>query len=225
MLYLLKYRKCWEARFISHLDLLRGIQRALRRSALPLDFSRGFNPHPIISFVTSPLPVSYTSETELLSFTLKNAVDIEQIIAQLARAFPPGVVPVEVQTTDKNTTSLFENSIRYLVFLKSSQTDQTTQTVIESINFHLPEGSQCKQINFDIVDERKIFSQKNSPFILSELFSDVFTVTLPQEKHHFRPDRIISEQFKDIKYHIHRQALQVRISVNGCAAGIVVRGS
>ena len=217
MFYLLKYRKCWESRFISHLDLLRAIQRALRRSNLPLDFTRGFNPRPIISFVTSPLPVGYTSETELLSFALKHPVDIKQIIAQLTRAFPPGIVPVEVQTAEKNTTLLSENCILYLVFLKFPQTDlsvQTAQTVIENIALHLPEGSLVKHINFDTVDERKIFSQEKPPFRLSKLFFDAFTITLPREKHHFRTDRLISEQFKDVKYHIHRQALLCTVAKN-----------
>jgi hypothetical protein len=43
------FEKRGRARFLSHLEMLNVIQRALRRSALPLNYSEGFHPHPKIS--------------------------------------------------------------------------------------------------------------------------------------------------------------------------------
>ena len=37
-------------RYIGHLDLMRTVQRALRRSNLPIKYSNGFNPHIRLSF-------------------------------------------------------------------------------------------------------------------------------------------------------------------------------
>ncbi|MDW7651150.1 MAG: TIGR03936 family radical SAM-associated protein [Bacillota bacterium] len=52
-------------RYLSHLDLMRAWQRALRRAQLPVAYSAGFNPHPRMSFA-SALAVGVTSEAEYL---------------------------------------------------------------------------------------------------------------------------------------------------------------
>ena len=54
---------------VSHLDLQRFMQMALRRSALPVAYSQGFNPHPLLSFA-SALAMGWTSEAELMDIKL-----------------------------------------------------------------------------------------------------------------------------------------------------------
>ena len=45
-----KFSRKGAACYMSHLDLLRCVQRTLRRANMPLAYSQGFNPHPILSF-------------------------------------------------------------------------------------------------------------------------------------------------------------------------------
>ena len=52
-----------QASYISHLDLLRTIQRAFPRTELEIRHSQGYHPHPIISIVL-PLPVGQSSDCE-----------------------------------------------------------------------------------------------------------------------------------------------------------------
>jgi len=47
--YRVVFEKRGRARFLSHLEMLNVIQRALRRSGLPLSYSEGFHPHPKLS--------------------------------------------------------------------------------------------------------------------------------------------------------------------------------
>lgn len=61
-------------RFISHLDVLRYWERAIRRAGLPLAYSQGFTPHPKIAFA-GPLPLGFTSEAEVMDVTLDGAID------------------------------------------------------------------------------------------------------------------------------------------------------
>ena len=49
------FKKDYECRYISHLDLNRCMLRALHKSKLPVWHTEGFNPHP---FATFPLPLS-----------------------------------------------------------------------------------------------------------------------------------------------------------------------
>ena len=52
-------------RFVGHLDVMRTLQRALRRAEIPLCYSQGFNPHPLMGFA-SPLALGCTGEQELM---------------------------------------------------------------------------------------------------------------------------------------------------------------
>ena len=49
------FSKFGRARFISHLDLMRTIQRAFFRAGIQIKHTEGYNPHP---FVSIALPLS-----------------------------------------------------------------------------------------------------------------------------------------------------------------------
>jgi radical SAM-linked protein len=65
----IKYTKEERVKYISHLDFLRLVQRAIRRADIPVAYSQGFNPHPRLSFA-SALAVGVTSEGEYLDIYL-----------------------------------------------------------------------------------------------------------------------------------------------------------
>ena len=43
---IIRFSKEERVKYISHLDLMRTLQRALRRAKIPVAFSQGFNPNP-----------------------------------------------------------------------------------------------------------------------------------------------------------------------------------
>lgn len=84
------FSKNSSARFISHLDLLRTFERAIRRASLPVAFSKGFNPHSLISFA-APLPVGVAGESECMEVVLTGDVPPERICSLLNNVLPEGV--------------------------------------------------------------------------------------------------------------------------------------
>ena len=44
------YRKRGRAKYISHLDITRCMQRSLKRAGLPVWYTQGFNPHMYMTF-------------------------------------------------------------------------------------------------------------------------------------------------------------------------------
>ena len=58
-----KYTKTDGAEFISHLDLLRHIDRTLRRAGIEVEYSQGFHKHPRI-FMGNPLALGVRSVSE-----------------------------------------------------------------------------------------------------------------------------------------------------------------
>ena len=79
------------ARHVSHLDLLRAMQRALRRAELPVKYSEGFNPHQVIAF-GSAMSVGMESDGEWLDVALHTDMDEATFLARAAAQMPPGIV-------------------------------------------------------------------------------------------------------------------------------------
>ena len=79
-----------QASYISHLDLLRTIQRAFPRTELDIRHSQGYHPHPIISIVL-PLPVGQSSDCELLDFEVTQTADGSGIAEKLNAGMPCGL--------------------------------------------------------------------------------------------------------------------------------------
>lgn len=65
MIIRVKFGKEGALRFIGHLDVLRTFQKIFRRAGIPMAFSQGFSPHPIMSFAL-PLGLGLSSEGEYL---------------------------------------------------------------------------------------------------------------------------------------------------------------
>ena len=77
-------------KYISHLDWMRTIERALRRARLPVAYSAGYSPHPRLAY-TPPLSVGNTSEAELVAVELASPLDPDTVKERLAAALPPGI--------------------------------------------------------------------------------------------------------------------------------------
>jgi len=76
------FRKGDRVRYISHLDVLRFWERAIRRADLPLAYSQGFTPHPKIGFA-SPLPLGFIGESEVMDVTLDERMSPEEFAERI----------------------------------------------------------------------------------------------------------------------------------------------
>ena len=88
--YVIKFTKESEIKFISHLDLMRTIQRIIRRGRLPVEYSRGFNPHMNLS-IAQPLSVGVYSKGEYLDIVFTEELDEQVIVDRLNANTPRGI--------------------------------------------------------------------------------------------------------------------------------------
>ncbi|MGQ9626997.1 MAG: TIGR03936 family radical SAM-associated protein [Anaerolineae bacterium] len=93
---LLTFAKGEEVKYISHLDLVRLWERALRRAGVPLAYSQGFNPQPRIT-VAAPLPVGFTGRAELIDVLLAGPVDLPDFARKVQGTLPGGVELLAVE--------------------------------------------------------------------------------------------------------------------------------
>ena len=97
------YAKYGRARYISHLDFMRSMQRIIKRSKLPVWHTQGFNPHVYLMFPLA-LPLGTDSRVEIMDFALTQKLDNETVRKQLDEKCPEGIEIISVtQPVHKHT--------------------------------------------------------------------------------------------------------------------------
>ncbi|HOU23789.1 MAG: hypothetical protein BWY10_02224 [Chloroflexi bacterium ADurb.Bin180] len=99
------FAKQAELRYISHLDLMRAWERALRRARLPVAHTQGFNPRPRLLFAAA-LAVGWTGSAELLDLFLEQRVDLRLAARALLVQLPPGLEVSSITEVDLTLPSL-----------------------------------------------------------------------------------------------------------------------
>jgi radical SAM-linked protein len=85
------FRVVGDQRFLSHHDMMRLWERAMRRAALPLRMSEGFNPRPRLS-LSEPRSVGIASDAELFEFELADWINPDDVLERIRRQLPEGIV-------------------------------------------------------------------------------------------------------------------------------------
>lgn len=104
-----RFSKLGKVRFISHRDVARIWERALRRAELPVAYTEGFSPRPKLSFGLA-LPTGHESLGEYLDIDLASAadgvVDVDDLPARLDPCLPVGIDVQGAAVIEPGTPSL-----------------------------------------------------------------------------------------------------------------------
>ena len=103
--YRLTYAKTGRARYISHLDMMRSMQRAFKRARIPIWYTQGFNPHAYLNFPLA-LPLGTDSEVEILDVALLEKMELEDIVSRINDKMPEGLWIVKADKPVKKHTEI-----------------------------------------------------------------------------------------------------------------------
>lgn len=107
-----KYEKREEVKYVGHLDTMRTFIRCIKRTSIPVAYSKGFNPRIQISFAL-PLGVGITSESEFFDLTLEKKMNIDMFLSELNSTLPDGfrVVEASYPENKKSLMSLVKEAV------------------------------------------------------------------------------------------------------------------
>ncbi|AZR73279.1 hypothetical protein BBF96_07695 [Anoxybacter fermentans] len=167
-----QFSKSDEIRFISHLDLLRTISRAIRRAKVPIAFSQGFNPHHLISMGPA-LPVGLTSTGEYMDLEFQEEISVNEFFKKMKPQLPKGLELIKGEFISPQVDSLMAqiNSAVYLVRLKMNSKKGIEQAVREFSNqkkILIKRKRKGKVRNVDIkplIRELKVLEIDDQPFL------------------------------------------------------------
>ncbi len=125
-----EFSKTGMLRYLSHLELVTTIMRALRRAGVPHDFSKGFHPKPEISFGPS-LRVGVAGIREYFDMEVFTPFDVQLYSALLNSTLPDGIKVNSMQVIPMTEPSLtgFVSRYEYIVgYLASPDSDGGLET-------------------------------------------------------------------------------------------------
>jgi radical SAM-linked protein len=132
----LRFSKTGEAKFMSHLDLMATLQRALIRAGVKLRYTQGFNPHPSIS-IALPLSVGQSSFCELVDFKTENYLLPDGLPQIINDVLPDGIEVLEAYTPlkkfDKISWIKVNGELYYDKMAPGVAEDLTCRFAVESI--------------------------------------------------------------------------------------------
>ena len=128
------YSKMGVARFIGHLDLQSLFSKALKRAALPVAYSQGFNPLQLLS-IALPLPLGMTGKREILEFYLTTAVNTNDMAKKLNSQMPHGLEILEIleiPAIGKSSAALVYAAKYLITFPQNTKLSQCTTDIKET---------------------------------------------------------------------------------------------
>lgn len=131
--YRVRFTKEPNLRYLSHLELIRGIERAIRRAQLQMVYSEGFHPHPKLGFGPA-LAVGIASSDEYFDMELVQEYPEEKILESLNQALTEGLKVLAVKKIIQRVKPLNAviNRASYAMILKVNP--QERQEVLDQLN-------------------------------------------------------------------------------------------
>jgi len=100
-----KFYKKAEYKFLSHLDIVRLIIRALSRSDIIVKYDKGFNPKPKISF-SNPIPLGVESLAEYCDLVLEDDISANDFTGKVNLQLPEQVKIISAKRVTHKVPSL-----------------------------------------------------------------------------------------------------------------------
>ena len=120
-----RFAKTGEMALLSHLDLVRMLERALRRSQLPVSFTGGFHPLPRLQLALA-LPLGAEADSDWLDLSFTEVVQPEQLMDRLAPLLPEGFALLEAHGVPVKSPALSQmlQSAHWRLCLQPSGADR-----------------------------------------------------------------------------------------------------
>lgn len=155
------FEKKDDAAYISHLDLMKVLQRSFCRAKLPVKYSEGFNPHICMS-ILSPLSTGYRSRYELCDLDLTCDSMPENGVESLNNVLPDGIRVIKAYPASEG---LSVAKIKFSVFtidLEGGDADSAARIFASPVIFEKKSKRGSKEVNMlDYIKSIKFVQREN----------------------------------------------------------------
>lgn len=129
----LRFSKCGDLRFVSHLDIMRCLERMLRRAGVPMVVTQGFNPRPKMTFALA-LGLGIEARREIVDLELSEPWEPSRVRERLSAVAPTGFDWVNARLLPSDATAPRPSSVEYEFPVTGERLDQA-RTSLEALLF------------------------------------------------------------------------------------------
>ena len=122
----LRFAKRGPVRLVSHHDLMRCLERTLRRAEVPMARSQGFNPRPKLVFPLA-LGLGIEGRREVLELELSEPMEPEEVLRRLVASAPAGFDFLEAESATGRSSQV--EAVRYELEVPADRTDSARSAI------------------------------------------------------------------------------------------------
>ena len=167
MIIRVKYKKGEEVKYVGHLDSMRTFIRCLKRTNIPVEYSKGFNPRIQISFAL-PLGVGVTSDLDYFDLTLESRMNIDLFLSELNSVLPLGFKVLDAEyIEDKKSLMSLVKEAKYEITLETNVKKEEIEKLLSEDKIIINKESKSKKqteeldikpfiLNYEIIEYGEI---------------------------------------------------------------------
>ena len=133
----LRFAKRGDLRLVSHHDMMRCLERMVRRARIPLATSQGFNPRPKIVFALA-LGLGIEAMREIVDLELTESISPDEVLARLSAVSPDGLTWLEARSLSPGESPPRPASVSYRLALPVDRIEKASIALskfLESVNW------------------------------------------------------------------------------------------
>ena len=159
----ISYQKGPELQYTGNLDMHKVWERTFRRATLPLAYSQGFHPQPKIQ-QAAPLPLGFTSLSEMLDVWLDTYEDLESINEKLINTAQPGIKVNQIQGIPVSSEALptMVLAVEYQIYFDDSPAVTELESKVKNFLARetIERERRCKKYDLQPLVEELIVEEK-----------------------------------------------------------------
>ncbi|QEK12295.1 DUF2344 domain-containing protein [Crassaminicella thermophila] len=216
--------------FISHLDLVRMVERVLRRANIPIAFTQGFNPHPKISFATA-LALGVSSDGEYIDIEIQEKIDLSILKNRINEQLPDGIKIIKCKYIDVKSKALMAIVEQSKYMVRCSLKNDVSEELLrrEILNFMRNEEILMHKIIKKKNKEKKKEINirpliKNLEFVSKDHLQCIFSMIVATgSKGNLKPEVVIEKLIEKTEIPILLQKIRIhRLELYGVIDGELV---
>ena len=141
----IRFAKKGDKKYLSHHDLMRFFERAIRRAGLPVRMSRGYNPRPKFS-IAAALGVGIAAENEILDIEFDERLSPEVVRNRLADRMPPGIEINQAEALPRKGARVSAAWYEVTMPGKAEITSQAIDTLLEQDEVYVERTAKDRDV-------------------------------------------------------------------------------
>jgi radical SAM-linked protein len=151
----LRFAKSGDLRLVSHHDIMRCLERMLRRARIPIAVTNGFNPRPKMTFALA-LGLGIEGRREVVDIELSEPLDPSALLSRLSQVAPAGFAWIDAHPLPSDAPPPQPRTVEYAIPIldeRRPMARSNLQSLLASTSWPFTRRRPARTSTFDLRPE------------------------------------------------------------------------